>query len=403
MPLIKCTYTQVRAKRRKELLHAVRWLNIRDGKLYDSAEPASGAMPNSSGFVLQADGTYKNSRGSTVTLAAQQEVPLSDTKCPIRSQFTDAEVTQAYSIYGLRDGARQLTQLPRGVQVSRQLFRFWCIDLGIHVPKASVKTVAKKPGARVLLIDIETAPILAYVWSLWKQNVGLNQIKEEWYILSFCAKWLGEPEIIYQDIRHEPFSDASLMQPLWDLLNEADIIIGQNGKAFDMPKIQARLVMAGFPPPRPYKVIDTLLMAKQQFRFTSNKLEWMTGDSSNLTAIQKSKHAKFPGFALWAECLKGNPEAWDEMKEYNIPDVTSMEELYLKLRPWYVGHPNMAVYVDSDKIACPKCASHDVVQDGFTFTQVGKYELYHCKGCGGYSRGRYTRNSTAVRKALLSN
>lgn len=341
------------------------------------------------------------------TLATSKEAPLTDTKCPIRSLFSDGTIEFAYAS-GLKRGAELLSGCTDNgrrepVEVSRQLFRFWCIDLGIHVPKTSVKTVAKKPGARVLLIDIETAPILAYVWSLWKQNVGLNQIKEEWYILSFCAKWLGEPEIIYQDIRHEPFSDASLMQPLWDLLNEADIIIGQNGKAFDMPKIQARLVMAGFPPPRPYKVIDTLLMAKQQFRFTSNKLEWMTGESSNLTAIQKSKHAKFPGFALWAECLKGNPEAWDEMKEYNIPDVTSMEELYLKLRPWYVGHPNMAVYVDSDKIACPKCASHDVVQDGFTFTQVGKYELYHCKGCGGYSRGRYTRNATAVRKALLSN
>lgn len=328
---------------------------------------------------------------------------MTQVQSPIRQFYSDEEIKAAYASHGLKAGAAHLSRdSADDLKVSRQLFRFWCIDLGIHAAKVNTKKALQK-GARVLLIDIETAPILAYVWSLWKQNVGLNQIKEEWYILSFCAKWLGEPEIIYQDIRHEPFSDASLMQPLWDLLNEADIIIGQNGKAFDMPKIQARLVMAGFPPPRPYKVIDTLLMAKQQFRFTSNKLEWMTGDSSNLTAIQKSRHAKFPGFALWAECLKGNPEAWDEMKEYNIPDVTSMEELYLKLRPWYVGHPNMAVYVDSDKIACPKCASHDVVQDGFTYTQVGKYELYHCKSCGGYSRGRYTRNSTAVRKALLSN
>lgn len=387
-----------------------RWIDPATGYVYTSAD---GRQPqcridDTPHVAVLSDGLWvfpsSLSVGANFVLAPiPKEVPLTDTKCPIRSQFTDTYLRDMYQAHGLKAGASVISQCPGAPQVSRQLFRFWCIDLGIHVPKTSVKTVAKKPGARVLLIDIETAPILAYVWSLWKQNVGLNQIKEEWYILSFCAKWLGEPEIIYQDIRHEPFSDASLMQPLWDLLNEADIIIGQNGKAFDMPKIQARLVMAGFPPPRPYKVIDTLLMAKQQFRFTSNKLEWMTGDSSNLTAIQKSKHAKFPGFALWAECLKGNPEAWDEMKEYNIPDVTSMEELYLKLRPWYVGHPNMAVYVDSDKIACPKCASHDVVQDGFTFTQVGKYELYHCKGCGGYSRGRYTRNSTAVRKALLSN
>lgn len=327
---------------------------------------------------------------------------MTDKQCPIRSQISDLQIKLGYKHHGIKGGARYVSQLPGAPEVSRQLFRFWCIDLGIHAPKVNTKK-ALKQGARVLLIDIETAPILGYVWSLWKQNIGLNQIKDEWYILSFCAKWLGEPEIIYQDIRHDPHSDETLLQPLWDLLNEADIIIGQNGKAFDMPKIQARLVMHGFLPPRPYKVIDTLLMAKQQFRFTSNKLEWMTGESAGLTTLKKNQHSKFPGFSLWSECLKGNPEAWDEMKEYNIPDVTSMEELYLKLRPWYVGHPNMAVYVDSDKIACPKCGSHDVKQDGWAYTQVGKYEQYHCGNCGGYSRGRYTRNSTDVRKALLTN
>ena len=326
--------------------------------------------------------------------------------CPIRSQFADSDIRNAHEVAGgsIKETAKHLGWL-RGIVVSRQLARFWCIDLGIHVPRGH-RTPTKKKGRkspRILLIDIETAPILGYVWSLWKQNIGLNQIKEEWYILSFCAKWLGEPEVIYQDIRHDPFSDASLMQPLWDLLNEADIIIGQNGKAFDMPKIQARLIMAGHLPPRPYKVIDTLLMAKQQFRFTSNKLEWMTGESAGLTTLKKNQHSNFPGFLLWAECLKGNPAAWDEMKEYNIPDVTSMEELYLKLRPWYVGHPNLAAYVESEEMLCPKCLSPDVKQDGFQFTQTGKYEMYRCGGCGGHSRGRYTRNTIGKRKSLLSN
>ena len=329
-------------------------------------------------------------------------------QAPIRSHFTDDQIRAAYELSPGQFGtiAKRLNWVPHMricAQVSRQLARAWCIELGLHAPKARKPKVVEPTGPRVLLIDIETAPVMAYVWSLWKQNVGLNQIAREWNILSFCAKWLGEPEIIYHDIRDTPHDDSSLMQPLWDLLNEADIVIGQNGKRFDMPKIQARLVMAGFRPPRPYKVIDTLLMARQQFMFTSNKLEWMTGDTAGLTETQKSKHAKYPGFMLWAECMKGNPEAWDEMKEYNIPDVTSMEELYLKLRPWYVGHPNVAVYKDTDKLACPKCGSHDLQQDGHSFTQSGKYELYLCNGCFGWSRGRYTKNSTAVRKSTLSN
>lgn len=352
-------------------------------------------------------------RVQVISPVTSKEVPLTDSKCPIRSKFTDGDIKYAYHLGGgVKGGAAWLGECisQQGKpKVSRQLFRFWCIDLGIHVPKSKRVTQVqpKRPASpRILLIDIETAPILGYVWSLWKQNVGLNQIKEEWYILSYCAKWLHEPEIMYRDVRENPHSDESLMEPLWKLLDEADIIIGQNGKAFDMPKIQARLIMAGHMPPRPYKVIDTLIMAKQQFRFTSNKLEWMTGESAGLTTLKKNQHSKFPGFTLWAECLKGNPEAWDEMKEYNIPDVTSMEELYLKLRPWYVGHPNLAAYVESTEVLCPKCLSPDIKQHPetpFTFTQTGKYEMYHCNSCGGFSRGRYTRNSTLKRKSLLSN
>lgn len=398
MSRIECTYT----KGGPSSTGRTRWLDPATGAAYRTA---TCAKTLNAGFQPDGTGSYVHCM-YTLTPVTSKEVPLTDSKCPIRSQFTDTQITKAYEL-GLKAGAAHLSRPPALAEVSRQLFRFWCIDLGIHVPKKNKKPEAKLKGQpKILLIDIETAPILGYVWSLWKQNVGLNQIKEEWYILSYCAKWLHEPEIMYRDVRENPHSDESLMEPLWKLLDEADIIIGQNGKAFDMPKIQARLIMAGHMPPRPYKVIDTLIMAKQQFRFTSNKLEWMTGESAGLTTLKKNQHSKFPGFTLWAECLKGNPEAWDEMQEYNIPDVTSMEELYLKLRPWYVGHPNLAAYVESTEVLCPKCLSPDIKQHPetpFTFTQTGKYEMYHCNSCGGFSRGRYTRNSTLKRKSLLSN
>jgi hypothetical protein len=54
-------------------------------------------------------------------------------------------------------------------------------------------------GPRVLTLDIETAPLESYTWGIWDQNIGLNQIKSEWTILSFSAKWLGEKKVIYGD------------------------------------------------------------------------------------------------------------------------------------------------------------------------------------------------------------
>lgn len=257
---------------------------------------------------------------------------------------------------------------------------------------------------KIVTLDIETSPIIAYVWSLWKVNVGLNQIIEDWSILSFCYKWLGQKQVHYHDCRGQGAdvrNDAHLLLKLHKVLDEADIIVAQNGKKFDMRKINARFLVAGLPPPSPYKVVDTMLEAKNVAAFTSNRLEWL---SSVLTDEPKSKHAKFPGFELWTECLRDNPLAWKEMEKYNIVDVRATEKLYLRLRPYIQGHPNIGNYRDDDEaVSCPKCGSHKVQKRGKARTQSGVYDRYQCTDCGGWSRSRYTLNSKGKRKALLAN
>lgn len=173
---------------------------------------------------------------------------------------------------------------------------------------------------KMLFIDIETAPILGHVWSLWKQNVGLNQIKEDWYIMSFCAKWAGENEIIYEDGRDTPEDDYSMLLTLHKLLDQADYVVAHNGDRFDIKKIKARMILNGISPPSPFKSIDTLKIVKKEFAFTSNKLAYLT---DKLCTTKKLDHAKYAGFTLWTECLRGNDDAWEEMREYNIVDVTS--------------------------------------------------------------------------------
>lgn len=258
-------------------------------------------------------------------------------------------------------------------------------------------------GPKIGLIDIETAPIEGRVWGLFDQNIALNQITSEWAILSFVFKELGKPKksLVYLDTsaKEDPRDDRDLCLALWNIIHEYDILIAQNGKRFDKKKIYARMIMHGFKPPSPVKIEDTMLMARQVAAFTSNKLEWL---SAYLSKVQKSKHKDFPGFELWSECLAGNPKAWAAMRKYNIPDVLSMEQVYLTLRPWVKGHSNVAVYSDGEKIACPVCGSHKVEQDGHSFTNVGKYLRYRCGGCGSWSRSRYTLNTIGKRKSILS-
>ena len=86
----------------------------------------------------------------------------------------------------------------------------------------------KKAGPRILIYDIETAPLIGQLWSLWQDGIGLNQLQQDWYIMSFAAKWLGEDEVFYfdQSDAWDMEDDKDLLVELWKLLDEADIVIG---------------------------------------------------------------------------------------------------------------------------------------------------------------------------------
>lgn len=257
---------------------------------------------------------------------------------------------------------------------------------------------------KILTIDIETAPIEAYTWGIWEQNVGLDQIKTEWSILSYAAKWLHDPKMIFESTggrgAKKVRDDKKLMKGLWNLLNSADMVVAQNGQRFDVKKINSRLIEHGFGPYSPIRVIDTLLEAKKNFGFTSNKLAWM---SNHLTETKKSEHKKFPGFELWLECLKDNPKAWKEMRHYNELDVISTEQLYLKMRPWIHNHPNVATYSSGEIRECPKCGCEDLRSNGWRILNGGKYRRFFCLGCGAWSRGKSMSLTVDKRKTMLVN
>lgn len=236
---------------------------------------------------------------------------------------------------------------------------------------------------KILILDIETAPNVAYVWGAWKQNIGQNQWVSKSHVMSFAAKWLNEEKIYYTENRTS--DDRKIIADLYWLLDEADIVVAHNGARFDLPTIIGRGAIHGYLPPSPYKVVDTLLVARKELRLVNNTLANLC---EQLGLTLKKDHKKFPGFELWLECLRNNEEAWAEMKEYNIADIVSLEELYLRLRPYMKYHPNIAQDVE-DRVGCPKCGSNDVHWRGYYQTKSGlTYKRFRCTCCGGWGRAR---------------
>lgn len=245
---------------------------------------------------------------------------------------------------------------------------------------------------KILLLDIETAPNVAHVWGLWEQNVGLNQLLASGYVMCWAAKWLGSDIIDFDSIPKS--GKEKMLSHIHTLLDEAEVVVHYNGKKFDIPTLNKEFVLQGMQPASPYRQIDLLEVVKREFKFPSNKLDYVTKE---LKIGGKYKHA---GHELWIKCMDNQPEAWEQMEKYNINDVLLLERLYAKLKPWIRNHPNYGVYNSMGNV-CPVCGSEHLVRRGYTVSRVNRYHRFQCKECGAWSQVAKPETTKEERQALM--
>lgn len=228
-------------------------------------------------------------------------------------------------------------------------------------------------AARILVLDIETGPNLAWVWGLWDQNVGLSQLEEASHVMCFAAKWLDEKSVQFHSEHHD--GRESMIEAAWHLLDKADAVIGYNSRGFDVKHLHREFVLAEMPPPSPHKDIDLLTVARSRFKFVSNKLDHV---ATELGVGSKLKHQ---GFDLWRKCIDGDDKAWATMKRYNVQDVRLTERVYHRLLPWIKNHPHVG-HFGGNVGGCPKCGSHRRTETKDFTTAATAYRAFRCDECG---------------------
>ena len=241
---------------------------------------------------------------------------------------------------------------------------------------------------KILYLDLETSPNLAYVWGLFDQNVAINQLVSTTEVICFGAKWADGKRVIFKSVFHD--GKEAMLAEMWKLLDEADVVVGWNSASFDTKHMAREFIQAGMLPPSPYKDLDLMRVVKGRFRFPSNKLDFF---AQTMGVGKKVEHR---GFQLWLDCMAGNKKAWAEMKEYQIQDVELLIPLHEKLRPWIKSGPNSAAH-DGIEDGCRNCSSTDLERRGFTVTTAGRYQRYQCRGCGSWQRGSKLVSSTSMR------
>lgn len=249
----------------------------------------------------------------------------------------------------------------------------------------------------VLVFDIETAPLSGYVWSLWKQNIYGSQIKSDWFMLTWSAKWLFEDKVMSARITPEELAeenDLRITKLIWDLLEEADIVIAHNGNKFDLKSLNTRFLYHKLPNPSPYESIDTLKHARKAFRMSSNRLDAIARYLDIGTKIDTG------GFDLWRRCMERDEDALIEMERYNIRDVKLLEDIYLRMRAWIKPHPNMYLYIGDNVSRCPTCGSDDIKYVGEYHTYTNTYDAFRCQNCGSLGRSRSTNTKLTDHRAM---
>ena len=231
---------------------------------------------------------------------------------------------------------------------------------------------------KILFLDLETSPNLAHVWGLWDQNIAITQIERSTEVICWGARWLGQDKVMFKSVHHH--GKEAMLDELHKVMDEADVLIGWNSAAFDSKHIKREFIENGYLPPSPWIELDLMKVVRSQFKFPSNKLDYV---AQKLGVGAKVQHS---GFQLWLDCMAGIPKAWKMMKEYQIQDVNLLLDLYDILLPWIKNHPHVGAS-EGKPTACRNCG-HDVLKpNGSQLSSVGRYKKYVCAKCYTHHKG----------------
>ena len=230
---------------------------------------------------------------------------------------------------------------------------------------------------KLLLLDVETAPAIAYVWRMFDETISIEQLIQPSRIICWGAMWLGDKKVEYADERK---GKRTMFRGIHALMSEADGLVTYNGNFFDLPKLEGAFVEHGLGPTPPVAHID-LYQTVKKLGYQSGKLAFVA------PFLKIGAKVKNEGFALWRSCLDGDAKAWERMKKYNLQDVRLLDGLYMKLRPYIRNHP----YIAATTGKCPACQSDKATARGSRRTKRLAIQRLKCGNCGFWYDGNRQR------------
>lgn len=255
----------------------------------------------------------------------------------------------------------------------------------------------KLDGPKIVFFDLETLPDLLQALRVWPSmsdwhgktmKATINSIicfgyrTESMKKAKVIRAW-DFPERWNKDVN----DDFEICKAAYEILKDADVIVTQNGRKFDLPFLQTRLAKYRHPDGRPIfpplpKIIhvDTKVEAKKHFFLYDNSLNTM---GYFLLEREKMKH---DGWAMWVDVYFRKQKAMDTMSRYCGIDVDVLKGVFDRMRPYITILPNMNMW-RAEKMNCPACGSLNIQKRGFRTTKTKVVQRLQCNedSCGAWS------------------
>lgn len=233
---------------------------------------------------------------------------------------------------------------------------------------------------KIVFFDIETSPNVAYTWRVgYNINLTPDNIVKERRIICICWKYAGQ-KTVHHLTWDKDHCDKKLLKEFGNVLREADVAIGHNGDKFDLKWVKTRNLIHKLPPLTNVTTMDTLKLARSNFNFNSNKLDYLCKILEIAPKLDVS-------YSLWTKVMDGDKTALNNMVTYCKQDVCSLEECFNVLRPYVDKMPvHLGVLIGQGRESCPSCGSTHLQRRGFTTTRAGRYQRLACMSCGHWHR-----------------
>lgn len=259
-------------------------------------------------------------------------------------------------------------------------------NIARRVKKVSVKAPNE---LKRLFFDIETSFNIVASWNIgYDLNISHDSILKERAVICICYKWAHDSKVHY--LTWNKGDDKEMIKRFMYILNEADEIIGHNSDSFDLKWVRTRALKHGIDVFPSYNTVDTLKLARRQFRLNSNKLDYIG------QFLGVGKKMETGGFDLWKQIILYNdPEAMDRMVKYCKQDVILLELVFNKLNQYVNSKTHVGLLMGGSKCSCPECGStnYSISKHRMTASGIKKLQL-QCRDCGKYQ----TLNESAVIK-----